>query len=392
MLGNEQLTVLFDLSLSLINEDSGSINLKTVLRRVLRVLNCSSGRVYSYYRSSSNIFLELNEQLPLFDSEMDQFIERQWGTRKCISTSEFNHLRSKCPKIISDNGVFYHLYCLRDFGFIILKRTNSSLDELFSKTLNRIFDKLALAIDRSRLKEEMKRSEHFTMIGEITSGIGHEIKNPLTALLLLIQRVQSSNNPLPPEKLKQYIDKMQTSATRILDIMNSLKALSKNQAEIPFDKVSIASLIQDCQFFIDHSGQKKKIKYSFPEDVPQKLYVRGRQVQLAQVILNLIKNSQDEIETDHSPWIKIEVLEKENIIEIKVVDSGAGIPLEVQQKMMLPFFTTKSEKEGTGLGLSIGQRILETHEGSLNYDASAEHTTFSLELPKFLPEISTNEP
>ena len=71
----------------------------------------------------------------------------------------------------------------------------------------------------------------------------------------------------------------------------------------------------------------------------------------------------------------------QNRVDIFVIDSGAGIPVEIQQKIMEPFFTTKQLNQGTGLGLSISKNILRDHQGELSLMADEPHTTFRMRLP-----------
>jgi C4-dicarboxylate-specific signal transduction histidine kinase len=99
--------------------------------------------------------------------------------------------------------------------------------------------------------------------------------------------------------------------------------------------------------------------------------------------LNLINNSHDSVLNLKDRWVKIEVLDKDNFIEISVTDSGNGIPEPIAQKMMNPFFTTKEVGKGTGLGLSISKGLAEDHGGSLYYDPTSKNTRFVIKLPKY---------
>lgn len=109
---------------------------------------------------------------------------------------------------------------------------------------------------------------------------------------------------------------------------------------------------------------------------------------MSQVILNLISNAIDAIESrpegdkeNSEKWIKIHGELDKHLLRLFVVDSGPGIPAAIRDRIMNPFFTTKEVGKGTGLGLSLSKGIAEDHGGDLILDSSAPHTSFILELP-----------
>ena len=104
-------------------------------------------------------------------------------------------------------------------------------------------------------------------------------------------------------------------------------------------------------------------------------------MQVEQVILNLLNNAIDAIELNETKWVKIDFLKKETSIIISVTDSGKGIPDDIVEKIMQPFYSTKETGKGTGLGLSISKGIIENHKGTLTYDGSIGNTRFLIELP-----------
>jgi signal transduction histidine kinase len=104
-------------------------------------------------------------------------------------------------------------------------------------------------------------------------------------------------------------------------------------------------------------------------------------VQIAQVLLNLIRNSCDAIERGAEKWIRIAVTRLPDSIEISVSDSGRGIPENVREKIFQPFFTTKEVGRGTGLGLSVSKGIVEAHGGTITLDTKSTHTRFVVTLP-----------
>jgi C4-dicarboxylate-specific signal transduction histidine kinase len=109
-----------------------------------------------------------------------------------------------------------------------------------------------------------------------------------------------------------------------------------------------------------------------------------REVQIAQILLNLLNNAFDAVLQEPEKWVALEIVVRPEAIEFSVTDGGAGIPESVRANMMNPFFTTKPVGQGTGLGLSISSGIAEEHAGSLRFDSTAPHTRFVLTLSRHL--------
>jgi C4-dicarboxylate-specific signal transduction histidine kinase len=98
------------------------------------------------------------------------------------------------------------------------------------------------------------------------------------------------------------------------------------------------------------------------------------------VLINLFNNSADAIRDLKNKWIELNFDVKGNIFTITFTDSGHGIPKDLADKIMHPFFTTKAPNKGTGLGLSIAKNLIETHGGNFWLDAAHPHTRFIFEL------------
>ena len=110
-----------------------------------------------------------------------------------------------------------------------------------------------------------------------------------------------------------------------------------------------------------------------------KIYCRP--VQVTQILQNLILNAMDQLENIEEKWIDVSFDAVGKFIEIKVVDSGSGIAVQLQDKIFEPLFTTKRDNLGTGLGLSISKRLAEEHGGYLKLKSGLKNTTFILGLP-----------
>jgi two-component system, LuxR family, sensor histidine kinase DctS len=109
----------------------------------------------------------------------------------------------------------------------------------------------------------------------------------------------------------------------------------------------------------------------------------GSKSEIVQVLINLIKNSIDSIKSNSGvKWIRLSTGEDKKFNYFSITDSGHGIPLDIREKIMTPFFTTKEVGSGSGLGLSLSHEIVRTHGGELYLDESCNNTRFIFKLPK----------
>lgn len=107
---------------------------------------------------------------------------------------------------------------------------------------------------------------------------------------------------------------------------------------------------------------------------------RGTHIPIA--LFQLLLNAFEAVTESQEKWVRIDVTELKNKIEVAVIDSGHGVPQEIRHRIMEPFFTTKVVGKGMGLGLSIASQIVSDHGGALVLDLSSEKTRFVFQLPK----------
>ena len=238
---------------------------------------------------------------------------------------------------------------------------------------------------RNKIREQEAKAEYSTRLvslGQMAAGIAHEVNNPLAIIqgsVTIIKKLVSTQ-PMDVDTIKTLADKVVETTNRIAKIIKSLKTLSRDGAKDPMEKVSIERILE---LSLDISGQKFKqnqIELKLPQ-TKEDLYVFGREVQLSQVMINLLSNAVDAVKTCSDPWVEIRIRKGESWIDLLVIDSGPGVPGEIQEKIMEPFFTTKDVNQGTGLGLSISKSIMREHKGELNLLPEEANTTFLIRFP-----------
>lgn len=263
------------------------------------------------------------------------------------------------------------------WGYIVMKvrGANRSL-----RMLNEELDQ--------KVKEQTENLVHsfkMSSIGEMAAGIAHEINNPLTIISATCSFLKSSvnKNNLTNEKLVSSIDKIEKTIVRMTKIIQGLKNVSRDSSEEEFASVLLRDLMTDvvsvCSEKFYNNGVQLLIDLNDP------VYDQSfdcRRVQMSQIFINLLGNSFDAIENLPEKWSKIECLDVDGQLIFKVIDSGHGISKEIQEKIFLPFFTTKPVGKGTGLGLSLSISIIRDHAGTFLIDNQCPNTCFVITLPK----------
>lgn len=222
-----------------------------------------------------------------------------------------------------------------------------------------------------------------TALGEMAGGIAHEINNPLATIKLLTEQMEDACNEDHWDKAKfqRATNLVKKTCDRISKIVQGLRAFARDGEHDEFEKVAIQQIVNDTLALCGEQTKRLGIEVQLiqPNDP---IYIECRATQISQVLLNLISNACDAVRDLDPAWIHIEVTESANAVQVAVTDSGAGIPKEIREKIMQPFFTTKEVGKGTGLGLSISQGIVGSHKGRLLVDENSQHTKFVIQLPK----------
>jgi signal transduction histidine kinase len=234
--------------------------------------------------------------------------------------------------------------------------------------------------ERSSLEEKLVHSERLASIGQLATGVAHEIGNPVTGIACLAQDMQS--DPGDTARLKINLNQILTQTDRISNIVSSLVNFSHVGAplEQPTELLSIHHTINEAIKLVSLSNSGKNLEYI--NHCEESIIVEGFSQKLVQVFVNLLGNASEASSQDQSILINAEI-HGENV-HITVKDFGTGIREEHLSKIFEPFFTTKNVGEGTGLGLSLTYNIIQEHGGSISVSSEyGDGCQFEISLPVF---------
>jgi len=242
------------------------------------------------------------------------------------------------------------------------------------------FSHMATTLQQSREEidelhaKELQRAQQLATVGELASGVAHEVRNPLTGVL---GALEVAARRLPPDdaalpmlmEARAQLQRIESTTTRLLEYARP--------PEIRVLVVDANGLAERATRVVEAKARLAGVDLTV-EPAPSNLSVRVDPELLVQVLVNLLLNGIEAM-TDGGQ-LTISVSGDGDSVGIAVQDAGPGIASEHQSDIFRPFFTTKHQ--GTGLGLSISHQIVTRHGGSLRVDAAAHHgTTFVVSLP-----------
>ncbi|OHB31690.1 MAG: hypothetical protein A2X84_01185 [Desulfuromonadaceae bacterium GWC2_58_13] len=229
---------------------------------------------------------------------------------------------------------------------------------------------------RKQLEEQVHRKEKLTAMGQLASGVAHEILNPLNAISMIVQRFQKEFEPTTDKDEYAGLTRtVRSEIERIGLIVRQFLELARPPALI-MTPVSVDELIKQSVEVVSAQAGAKHIRLVTGGDV--KTIINVDKNQFHQALLNLLQNGMDAIAEGGS--ISINAKNTDKHLCIDVTDDGAGILPEHQKRVFDLYFTTKPT--GTGLGLALVHRIITEHGGEVSvHSKPGQGTTFTLSLP-----------
>lgn len=222
-------------------------------------------------------------------------------------------------------------------------------------------------------------------LGLMAASIAHEINNPLSIVLgRASQGLKILNEDhIDLSKVKNNFNKIIESSQRMAKIINGVKVIARDGRLDNFELVPVKKIIDHVVDYVNERFKASGVELSVSDISEQIFSIKCRESQISQVLVNLVNNSFDAIESSpNDKWVKIDFqVVNETTVQFRVIDSGNGISPIIIDKIMNPLFTSKGTGKGTGLGLYISTQIIRDHHGKLFVDTKCPNTCFVVELP-----------
>jgi len=263
------------------------------------------------------------------------------------------------------------IICLSGRDITERRKLQQNLMELNENLEKKVMKKIK---ELRKVQYQLIQSEKLSLIGELVTGVAHEIRNPLATISLIVQHLESKYaDNYPIEKLKA----IQRNINRVDKIVYGLLNFS-HPPRSNFDYHNINEILERLEPILKHFlPENIKIIKKYDSKLPQGWFDSDC---LEQVFLNLISNAIRAMKDGGELYITTSFDSTRKGIIIKFEDTGVGIPEGNLKKIFKPFFTTY--KEGTGLGLSICQNIIKEHKGDISVESKlGKGTIFTIFLP-----------
>ena len=241
-------------------------------------------------------------------------------------------------------------------------------------------------------QEQLVQAGKLATLGELTTGVAHELNNPLSNIGLYVGNVidRIRLGEADSESLVEDLGKAMEQVRKATEIISHLRTFGR-AARVSIEQVDIDDVIERSLLLVQEQLRLRGIEVEL-ELCPDELLVVANPIQLEQVFINLLTNARDALADSKRKTIRIASSRDDERIRIAFSDTGPGIPRELQQRIFDPFFTTKEVGTGTGLGLSITYSILKEYGGGISVDSRpGKGATFLVELP-FADEEPLEEP
>jgi signal transduction histidine kinase len=241
--------------------------------------------------------------------------------------------------------------------------------------LKRDFDQLV-----EQMASQLDVAARLVAISRLTSGVAHEIKNPLNAIALRLDLLKARLGA-PPEDLEPEIDVLSKEVLRLDRVVKTFLDFSR-PVEVKFQDVNLTELAREGADLMAPTARASHIDVHFETSLAY-APIRGDADLLKQAILNLVTNAIEAMKNGGHIFLRVEK-EPGGRVALEVADNGPGIPEELKEKVFQLYFTTKTSgnHRGSGIGLAMTFRAVQLHNGTIGFTSEpGRGTTFRLEFP-----------
>lgn len=356
---NDNYTDLFRLYNTLKNKENEQISKDIIYRSILN--NIETGIIILQKQDSDwNIFL------------MNDYFSTHFNVPK---VSKWKYLKNQLPalcEIIEQDG-FQEIKTAIEIS--VNEQSNQTFVLQASRTEIFELDYFIVLLDSIQNVVEKKEKEAWVNLMKV---ISHELLNSITPIRSICQNLQDlvEQDSLSDEDLEDVKNSVETMLRRSDHLQKFVEGYRK-LAMLPSprkDKIELQQLIENCLQIMNPLFKEQDIEVL--NTISFKRYINVDAQQIEQVLINLLTNSMHALKDTLGKQILISAEAKENRIFIKITDNGNGIDKEIENKIFLPFFTTRTE--GAGIGLTLSKNIIESHGGYITHKNEESKTTFEI--------------
>jgi len=236
--------------------------------------------------------------------------------------------------------------------------------------------------DETSQRAQAAQTARLSALGQMAGGVAHELNTPLQTLLMdaTVMAEELEEATPDPTLLKELTAQIMATTNFLAEVVDGMRTLSRDADRDPLRDVPVARALSQVRRMSEARLAAKGTHVTVEKADPS-WTVPARASQLAQILINLVTNAADAVAGQPDGWIRLGATRTDQGLEISVTDSGPGVPAELHDAIMSPFFTTKAPGAGTGLGLSVSLSLADGMGAQLALDPTCPHTTFRLTFP-----------
>ena len=354
------------------------------LREGILYVSIFDGHLRRVAHTGSVSIGQMEEELFLRDSlQESSLVSRRYRSKAGESIFEVAKPITFAPK---GRALLSMGYSLKELQPVLSQVKRNVALSIFFFLLFGVFAVTLIWVNQNRYLQRMKGmedririAERLSSLGHLAAGVAHEIRNPLNAIGMGLQRLRREFVPQEESKRQEYFafaDVMSKEIRRVNDIVEQFLSLSR-PFQLHLATASLQELLKHLVLLLQEEASSRGIRLQL-EMTPELPSIKMDAEKLMQAFLNLVKNGLQAIENGGTVRIEARVLK--NRIQVSISDTGAGIPSDQMEKIFNYYYTTK--EKGVGLGLPIAHRIIEAHGGQLTVESQVgSGTKVTIALP-----------
>ncbi len=297
------------------------------------------------------------------------------------SISEIGPAHACLGEMCEESRRFNHPIRDRDYR-IVRDGHTQTLRAGCTRLHNRAGDELGFVLQvrdvtqKALMEERLRRMERYMGLGSLAAGLQHEIKNPLAALALHIQLLcERLATETEDAEVNESLSILNAEVKRIGAVLDGFRNYASIN-DIGRSPVDVSELIEKLVRLLRPHAEKQNVKLKVESAGAGIGFIQADSARLEQVFLNLALNAIAAM--PGGGILRFAISREHDGICVDVIDTGRGIPTEIQSQIFDPYFTTRSD--GTGMGLALCDKIIRQHNGNLDFATSPNGTTFSVQL------------